>query len=237
MISIKNLIIRYPETKAINNLSLELNDGNIYGLVGPNGAGKSTLIKALVGIISQYSGEICYDQLILKKNRHRIKGKVGYAPEDTELIPYLTGNEYLQMLADIRGTTKTQEKINTLIDNLQLANIRGDLIESYSHGMKQKLAVASALLDSPKTIILDEALNGLDPIAMFNLKRLIQNLAEDGHLILISSHVLELVESWCDYIMVLNQGKLIAKYSKDQIKQIKKKEGKEFSAYFVDLVK
>jgi len=235
MIKIDNLIIQYPEVVAVEDVSIHLQDGKIYGLVGPNGAGKSSLIKALVGLISEYEGEIRFDDFSYGKNRHHIKSLFGYAPEDPDLYPYLTGKEYLQMIADIRQVN-AESQIKLFQSELGLNDVFDDLINRYSHGMRQKISFAAALIGEPKNLILDEALNGFDPISQFNAKNILLNLAENGHTILLSSHVLELVENWCQEIIILNAGKVLAEYTMEQIEDIKTRTGKIFSEHFVSLI-
>jgi ABC-2 type transport system ATP-binding protein len=235
MIKVSNLTIRYPEVVAIDDVSIHLREGTIYGLVGPNGAGKSSLIKALVGLISQYDGDIHFDGFSRAGDRHIIKSKFGYAPEDPDLYPYLTGKEYLQMIADIRGVD-AGEQINKLGSDLGFVDVFEELINRYSHGMRQKISFAASVIGEPKNLILDEALNGFDPVCQYNAKNILLNLAKNGHTILLSSHILELVENWCQEIIVLNAGKVIAKYTSKQIEDIKSKTGKAFSEHFISLV-
>lgn len=235
MIKISNLIIRYPEVTAVDNISFQLNNGLIYGLVGPNGAGKSSLIRSMVGLISEYDGDIFYDDLPLHKNRTTIKKSFGYAPEDPDLYPYLTGREYLQMISEIRQN-EVKGQIDDLVLDFGLEKVIDDLINRYSHGMHQKVSLAAALISRPQNIILDEALNGFDPVSLFNAKKILKNLAGAGHTILLSSHVLELVENWCEKIIILNEGKLLAEYSLEEVEKIKRESGKSFSDHFISLV-
>lgn len=235
MIKISNLTIRYPEVVAVMNVSLHLKEGVIYGLVGPNGAGKSSFIKALVGLISEYEGEIAFDDFSQKKDQHVIKSLFGYAPEDPDLFLYLTGNEYLRMIADIRQVS-AESYIKSLRSEFGLDDVFDNLIGRYSHGMRQKLSFAAALIGEPKNLILDEALNGFDPISQYNAKKILLTLAKNGHTIILSSHVLELVENWCQEIIILNAGKIVAEYTMKQIEEIKLKTGKAFSDHFVALV-
>ena len=236
MISIKNLIIRYPEVVAIEDVTLQLQEGKIYGLVGPNGAGKSSLIKALVGLISEYEGDINFNDFSLREHRHHIKSLFGYAPEDPDLYPYLTGKEYLQMIADIRQVD-AEAQIKLIQSDFNLNDVFEDLISRYSHGMRQKISFAAALIGEPQNLILDEALNGFDPISQFNAKNILVDLANKDHTILLSSHILELVENWCQEIIILNEGKILAGYTSDQIEEIKSKTGKAFSEHFMSLVR
>ena len=236
MIIVKEVSIRFASVLAVDNISITLQDGKLYGIVGPNGAGKSTLIRAMVGMISDYSGEILYDGLSLENNRRVLKGTIGYAPEDTELMPFLTGQEYLHMLADIRKIAEFKIDINNLLEQLGLQEVKDIIIDRYSHGMRQKLSLAAALIGSPKNILLDEALNGLDPISMFNIKNTLEGLANKGHIIVFSSHILELVEDLSHKIIILNRGKLIAQLSHSEIQNMKNKQGKGLNDYFVELV-
>jgi ABC-2 type transport system ATP-binding protein len=235
MINVSNLTIRYPEVVAVNDISIELKEGIMYGLVGPNGAGKSSFIRALVGLLVEYDGEIHFDQFLRLKNPHHIKSLFGYAPEDPDLYPYLTGNEYLHMVADIRQVN-AKSQISELRFDFGLDEVFDDLINRYSHGMRQKISFAAALIGEPKNVILDEALNGFDPISQHNAKKILLKLAQNGHTILLSSHILELVENWCQEIIILNEGKILAEYSQKQIEEIKKSSGKDFNEHFVSLI-
>jgi ABC-2 type transport system ATP-binding protein len=236
MITVKEVSIQFASVLAIDNISITLQDGTLYGIVGPNGAGKSTLIRTMVGMISEYSGEILYDGLSLEKNRQVIKEAMGYAPEDIELMPFLTGQEYLHMLADIRKIVDFKSDIKDLLEKLGLQEVKDIIIDRYSHGMRQKLSLAAALIGSPKNILLDEALNGLDPFSMFNIKNILERLANEGHIILLSSHILELIENLSHEIIILNRGKLITQLSQREIQHMKSKHGKGFNDYFIELV-
>jgi len=235
MIKVSNLTIRYPQVVAVDDVSIYLKEGIIYGLIGPNGAGKSSLIKALVGLISEYDGDIYFDNFSRAGDRHSIKSQFGYAPEDPDLYPYLTGKEYLQMIADIRQVD-AEEQINKFGSDFGFVDVFEDLINRYSHGMRQKISFAASLIGEPKNLILDEALNGFDPVSQYNAKNLLLNLAKNGHTILLSSHILELVENWCQEIIILNAGKVIVEYTSEQIKDIKSKTGKAFSEHFISLI-
>jgi len=235
MIKISNLTIRYPEVVAVDDVSLHLKEGIIYGLIGPNGAGKSSLIKALVGLIAEYDGEINFDGFPSAVDRHIIKSQFGYAPEDPDLYPYLSGKEYLQMIADIRQVD-ADDQISKFGSDFGLVDVFEDLINRYSHGMRQKISFAASLIGDPNNLILDEALNGFDPVSQYNAKKLLQNLAKNGHTILLSSHILELIENWCQEIIILNAGKVLAEYTSRQIEDIKSKTGKAFSEHFIAMV-
>jgi ABC-2 type transport system ATP-binding protein len=171
-----------------------------------------------------------------KTNRHIAKSLFGYAPESPELYPYLTGGEYLQMLADLRDVDLAKQ-LDNLVDDFDLEDVVDDLIIRYSHGMRQKISFAAALIGEPKNLILDEALNGFDPVSLFNAKNYLQELATRGHTILISSHVLELLEGWCEEFIILNEGQLLATYTADEIKDIKEKTQKTLNEHFVSLIR
>ena len=236
MIEVKNITIAYENVIAVNDLSLKIEKGTILGIVGPNGAGKSTLIKAMVGLISEYSGEIYCEEFNLRKNHFEIKKMLGYAPEDVDLLPYLTGQEYLQMVADIRGAANKESQINKFLDILNLNTKKNDLINEYSHGMKQKLSVAAAMIGIPQVWIYDEAFNGLDPLSLHNLKIEIDKHVESGGTVIISSHILELIEKWCFQFVIMNEGKILGNYEKDEIEKIRVDTGKDFNEIFVELI-
>ena len=235
MLRISNLTIRYPQVTAIDKVSLELKNGTLYGLVGPNGAGKSSLIKALVGQIAGYEGNIQIDSYNLRRDRQAVKSEFGYAPENPALFPYLTGREYLQMIADIRKSTD-RHQISLILEKFVLEDVKDALINSYSHGMRQKISLAASLIGEPQNLILDEALNGLDPVSLFNAKNMLHAQARNGKMVLLASHVLELLEQWCDEIIILNRGSVRAVYSAAQIRAIKNETGKPFSEHFISLI-
>jgi ABC-2 type transport system ATP-binding protein len=235
MLRISNLTIRYPQITAIDDVSLELKNGTLYGLAGANGAGKSSLIRALVGQIASYQGSIQIDDFFLKQDRQVVKSLFGYAPENPELFPYLTGREYLQMIADIRQAADNGQPAQFL-EKFGMNEVKDELINSYSHGMQQKISLAAALIGEPQNLILDEALNGLDPVSLFEAKNILKELAGKGKMVLLSSHVLELLEQWCEEIIILNQGKIEAVYTAAQIETIKKESGRAFSEHFISLI-
>jgi len=237
MIELKNITIAYENTVAVNKLSLKIDTGSLIGIVGPNGAGKSTLIKAMVGLINEYNGEIIYNDLSLQKHRFEIKKMLGYAPEDVDLLPYLTGKEYLQMIADIRNVNDSNQQIEKMLNLLNLDSKQNELINEYSHGMKQKLSVAAAMIGIPQILIFDEAFNGFDPVSLFNLKTEIDKHIKSGGTVIISSHILELIEKWCSRIIVMNEGTILGDFDKSEIEKRKNQTGKDFNEVFVELIK
>lgn len=237
MIELKNITIAYQNIIAVKSVSLKIEQGSLLGIVGPNGAGKSSLIKAMVGLITEYNGQISYDQLPLRKNRYQIKQMQGYAPEDVDLLPYLTGREYLQMIAGIREIKDKSQQIDKLINLLNLDSKQNDLINEYSHGMKQKLSVAAAMIGPPQVLIFDEAFNGFDPISLYNVKNEIDKHVQTGGTVIISSHILELIEKWCSQIVIMNEGRILGNYRKDEIEKMKEEGNKDFNTIFVELIK
>jgi len=235
MITLENISIRYPSVVAINNISYEFKEGIIYGLVGPNGAGKTSLIRALVGLITQFDGNITMGDVKDHLSRQEIKNLIGFAPEETNLFPYLSAREYLKFISDVRQVSDGIHKAEQFINLLGLEEVADDIVDRYSHGMRKKLSLAGALIADPNYLILDEALNGLDPIAMHHIRKYLRTKADEGNTILLTSHVLEVVENWCDVIVILNKGEIAGTYSQDEIKSWCKNNNKNFSDFFVEL--
>jgi ABC-2 type transport system ATP-binding protein len=237
MLSIKNLTVQYEEKLAVDDISLEIPQSKISGLIGPNGAGKSSLIKACVGMISEYSGDILYDDKPLHKNRHWVKEHCSYAPEDTVLLPYLKGREFLELIGTLRKSPDLENEIKSLFQMLNLQDKENELIINYSHGMRQKISIASTLIGKPEYLIFDEALNGLDPVALYNLKSHLNELTNTGRTIILSSHILTLIQDWCDPIIIVHQGKILTMVSKDEILRMESDKKKTFEQIFINLVK
>lgn len=212
MLQIKNLTKRYKGGKAaVSNLSLDIQAGDIYGFIGHNGAGKTTTIKAVVGIIDFDEGEIIIDGESIRNNPINCKKKIAYIPDNPDLYEHLTGIQYLNFVGDIFGVSAKdrEEKIRRYAADFEITSVLGDLISSYSHGMKQKLAIISALIHEPKLLILDEPFVGLDPKAALILKNTMRELCEQGSAIFFSTHVLDVAEKLCNKIAIIKNGKLI----------------------------
>lgn len=203
-IRISGLSVYYKSTPAVNNLSFEFKPGKLYGICGPNGAGKSTLLNVLAGLIPDFSGDYEIAGYSGRKDRIKIRSLIGYAPEDPELLPYLSGAEYLQMIAEIRNIEIS--RVDDYLDLMSIGNKRHELMRGYSHGMRQKMSLAAALIAGPKVLLLDEALNGLDPLTLIRVKKYFQECTKSGTTILLASHVLELINEWCEEILVMHQG-------------------------------
>lgn len=213
MLTINNLSKTYKGgKKAVDNINLQVNAGDIYGFIGPNGAGKTTTIKSVVGILDFDEGDIFIDGMSIKQEPLKCKKVTAYIPDNPDLYEYFTGIAYLNLIGDLFGVDKREreERIKHYGDLLELTENLGDVISSYSHGMKQKLAVISALIHNPKLLVLDEPFVGLDPKSAHILKTLMHDLCKTGSAIFFSTHVLDVAEKLCNKIAIIRQGKLIA---------------------------
>lgn len=211
MLKIENLTKTYGHKKAVDDLSLHIESGNIYGFIGHNGAGKTTTLKAIVWIMNFDSGDILIDGKSIKKDALACKKIMAYIPDNPDLYEYLTGIKYLNFICDVYGIDqeKRTERIKKYSDMFELSDSLGEVISAYSHGMKQKLAIIAALVHEPKLIIMDEPFVGLDPKATHLLKQLMRQMCDQGAAIFFSTHVLEVAEKLCDKIAIIKAGKLI----------------------------
>lgn len=213
MLEIKNLTKVYKGgKKAVDNLSLKVSAGDIYGFIGHNGAGKTTTIKCVVGIHDFDEGDIYVDGISVKEDSIKSKSIIAYVPDNPDLYEYLTGIQYLNFIADVFGISskEREERIKKEAEDLELMPALGDLISSYSHGMKQKLAIIGALIHAPKLLILDEPFVGLDPKASLTIKNKMKELCSKGTAIFFSTHVLDVAEKICNKIAIIKDGVLMA---------------------------
>lgn len=220
MLSIQNLTKTYRGGKtAVSDLSLEVEAGDIYAFIGHNGAGKTTTIKCIVGIHDFDKGEITIDGVSVKEDPIRCKSMLAYVPDNPDLYEYLTGIQYLNWIADIFKISKKdrEERIEKEAADFELTDVLGDLISSYSHGMKQKLALIGALIHQPRFIVLDEPFVGLDPKAAFLLKAKMHQMCEEGAAIFFSTHVLDVAEKLCNKVAVLKDGRLIVSGATEEL--------------------
>ena len=211
MIEFQDVSKTYGATQALKNLNLSIQEGQIVGLIGHNGAGKSTTIKSLVSVINPTAGKILVDGLDLASHRIRIKQKIGYVADSPDLFLRLTAQEFWDLVAASYGLNKLDYE-NRLVDLLHLfdfASHRYEVIETFSHGMRQKVFVIGALLSDPDIWVLDEPMTGLDPQAAFDLKQLMRAHSDKGKTVLFSTHVLEVAEQLCDRLAILKKGELI----------------------------
>ena len=220
MLSISHLTKKYGDTVAVDDLSLTINSGEIYGFIGHNGAGKTTTIKAVVGILAFDKGEITIDGLSIKDQPLECKKKIAYIPDNPDLFDYMSGIKYLNFIADVYGVSAEtrQERIKKYADAFELTSDLAQPINAYSHGMKQKLAIISAWIHQPKLIIMDEPFVGLDPKASHILKGMMRELCDNGGAIFFSTHVLEVAEKLCDKVAIIKNGKLIKSGTMEEVK-------------------
>ena len=220
MLRIENLSKSYGEKKAVDSVTLHIKAGEIYGFIGHNGAGKTTTLKACCGILGFEEGEIFVDGVSVKKDPLACKRKIAYIPDNPDLYAFMTGIQYLDFVADIFKVSvgDRQERIRKYADAFELTGNLAQPIGSYSHGMKQKLALISALIHEPKLIILDEPFVGLDPKAAHTVKEIMRELCHNGAAIFFSTHVLEVAEKLCDKIAIIKDGKLVKEGTMDEVK-------------------
>ena len=212
MLEIKNYTKIYGEgKKAADDVSLVVESGDIYGFIGHNGAGKSTTIRAVVGVLDFTEGEIWIDGHSVKTEPVECKKITAYIPDNPDLYENLTGIQYLDFIADVFEISETdrEERIKKYADMFEITDALGDLISSYSHGMKQKVAIISALIHEPKLLVLDEPFVGLDPKASFTLKEIMHEMCQKGTAIFFSTHVLEVAEKLCNKIAIIKAGKIV----------------------------
>ena len=213
MLEIKNYTKIYgKDKKACDNVSLTIEAGDIFGFIGHNGAGKSTTIKAVVGVLDFTEGEIFIDGHSVKTEPLACKQITSYIPDNPDLYEYLTGIQYLNFVADVFKVPQTEreERIKKYADMFEITSSLGDMISSYSHGMKQKVALISALIHRPKLMVLDEPFVGLDPKAALTLKNIMRELCAEGSAVFFSTHVLEVAQKLCNKIAIIKAGKIVA---------------------------
>ena len=212
MLDIRNYSKSYGEgKKAADNVSLQVMSGDIYGFIGHNGAGKSTTIRAVVGVLDFTEGDIFIDGHSVKTEPMECKRITAYIPDNPDLYENLTGIQYLNFIADVFDIDEKtrEERIKKYADLFEITDALGDQIGSYSHGMKQKVAIISALIHAPKLLVLDEPFVGLDPKAAFKLKEVMHEMCENGTAIFFSTHVLDVAEKLCNKVAIIKQGKII----------------------------
>ena len=220
MLKINNLTKTFGDKKAVDNLTLHINPGEIYGFIGHNGAGKTTTIKCCCGILQFDQGEIYIDGMSVKDNPLACKQKIAYIPDNPDLYDFMTGIKYLNFIADIYQMEEAvrNERIQKYADLFEITEDLGQAIAAYSHGMKQKLAIIAAWIHEPKIIIMDEPFVGLDPKASHLLKGMMREVCDKGGAIFFSTHVLEVAEKLCDKVAIIKGGPLIRSGTMEQVK-------------------
>lgn len=221
MISVENISKTYGDKKVIDDISLNIKDGEIFGFLGHNGAGKTTTIKMITGITKQNSGTIKINGINTLENSIESKKQFGYVSDSPDMFLRLKGVEYLNFIADIYGVSENdrQERIKNYANQLEMSQALGDKIQSYSHGMRQKIVLIGALIHDPSVWILDEPLTGLDPKSSYILKEMMREHADKGNTVFFSTHVLEVAEKICDRVAIINKGKIIFCGTLEEMKQ------------------
>jgi ABC-2 type transport system ATP-binding protein len=239
MIELFNLTKDYGTTIAVHNLSLHVHAGEIYGFIGPNGAGKTTTIRMMGGIISPTSGRIMIGGLDMMKDPVQAKKIIGFVPDRPFLYEKLTGLEFMKFSADLYDVPKNVflSRTKDLLQQFALWNWAHELIEAYSHGMKQRLIIASALLHEPQVLIIDEPMVGLDPEAVHMVKNLLKSLAAQNTAIFISTHTLSIAEDLCHRIGLIHKGTLLAEGSLEDLKRIAKLKEARLEEVFLTIIK
>ena len=220
MVEIKGLYKSYDNKRVVDNLDLTINDGEIYGFIGHNGAGKTTTIKCLIGILSFEKGEILIDGLSIKDKPIECKRKIAYIPDNPDLYNYMSGIDYLNFIGDVFNVSNDDrvKRIDKYAGIFELTDSLANPISSYSHGMRQKLAIIAAWLHEPDLIVMDEPFVGLDPKASHDLKMMMRQFCDRGGSIFFSTHVLEVAEKLCDKVAIIKQGQLIKSGTMEEVK-------------------
>lgn len=237
MINIQNITKSYVKgKKSVDNLNLEIKDGEIFGFLGPNGAGKTTTIKMMTGILNPDEGDITIDGKSIKKEPLEAKKNFGFVPDSPDMFLKLKGIEYLNFLADIYEIPedKRKERVENLTKKFEIYDNLNAQIESYSHGMRQKIVICGVLLNNPKNWILDEPMTGLDPKSSFDLKEMMREHVKSGNTVFFSTHVLEVAEKLCDRVGIINKGKLVFVGTFDEMKN-KFKENASLEELFLEI--
>ena len=220
MLEINGLSKSYGNHKAVDNLSMRIANGEIHGFIGHNGAGKTTTLRSIAGIMQFEEGTITIDGHSIKEEPLACKKIMAYIPDNPDLYEFMSGIQYLNFIADIFGVdvSTRDERIHRYTDLFEITNVLDDAISSYSHGMKQKLAIVSAWIHEPKLILMDEPFVGLDPKASHILKQMMREFCDQGNAILFSTHVLEVAEKLCDRVAIIKDGKLIRSGTMEDVK-------------------
>jgi len=228
---------RYEDIVAVDYIDLDVEHGEIFGLLGPNGSGKTTTLKMILGLVKPDSGAVNVLGINAEDDPVAVKKQVGYVPESPRLYEFLTGLEYLDFISDIYGVALSEKKarIEEYLQALELEGREGDMISSYSQGMKQKIALISAFLHKPKLLLLDEPLSGLDPRSARIVKDLLRKLTSQGVTTIMSTHILEIAQAMCDRIAIMYEGRLLALGNMEELRQKARLPGSDLEDIFLKL--
>ena len=237
MIELRNIVKDYGSYTALHQLDLSVPAGEVFGFIGPNGAGKTTTIKVIGGILAPTAGSVRIAGIDMARDPVAAKQRIGFIPDRTYLYEKLTGMEFLQFTADVYGVAQAvfREKAVSLLEMFALADWGEELIESYSHGMKQRLIMCAALLHDPEVLVVDEPMVGLDPVAIRMVKNLFRDLARQGVTVFMSTHTLAVAEDICDRIGIIHRGRLIAEGTLDNLRKDIKGGASDLEAVFINL--
>jgi ABC-2 type transport system ATP-binding protein len=237
MLKIEELLKKFDDFTAVDNLNLTINKGDLYGFLGPNGAGKTTTIKMIVGLYAPTSGLISFDGIDIAKNPVEVKNMIGYIPDQAFLYDKLTGKEFLYFSGGLYKLTKKylKDKIDELVETLRIGDWLNKRTEEYSQGMKQRIAIASAFLHEPKLIIIDEPMIGLDPQTAHIVKQVLKTQVSEGTTVFMSTHSLNVVEEICNRVGIINDGKLIYDVTINELKQTENELANNFEELFIKL--
>lgn len=238
MIKVNNLTKKYDSKLAVDNISFEIRDGEILGFLGPNGSGKTTTLNMLVGLIDATSGNAEMDGLDMLKNSVEVKKKLAFLPDNPEIYEDMTGRKFVYFVSNIYGVSKEDrdQRLQELAEIFGMTEDLDTMISGYSHGMKQKIALISALIHDPEVLMLDEPMVGLDPQASFNLKELMRERTKRGKSVFFSSHVMDVVEKIVDRIIIIKKGELIFEGTIDELKELRSYEG-DLEKLFLEMTK
>jgi ABC-2 type transport system ATP-binding protein len=239
MLEVRGLTKRYSSLPAVQDVSFSIAPGQILGCLGPNGAGKSTTVKMLIGLLQPSSGQVLFNGAEIHSDLVGYRKQLGYVPEEPNLYPYLSGREYLDMVAILRGMGRVERdhKITDLLHLFSLHSHRDGPIASYSKGMRQRVLLIAALMDNPALLVFDEPLSGLDVVSALIFKNLIRRLGDSGKAIFYCSHVLEVVEKVCSHLLILRGGKVVAYEAAADLPRFRKEASlEETFAHLVDEV-
>ncbi len=239
MIKLQNITKKYAQFPALRGLDLSVNTGEIFGFIGPNGAGKTTTIKIMGGIMAPTTGDVFICGVNMRDEPEKAKHKIGFIPDRPYLYEKITGMEFLKFTADLYGVNSNRfaAKAKENLRFFSLLDWSDELIESYSHGMKQRLIMAAALLHDPEVIIVDEPMVGLDPIAIMMVKKLFKRLARQGKTIFMSTHTLKVAEDICDRIGIIHKGRLVATGTTEDLQREAQVMEADFEQVFINLTK
>ena len=236
-VRLKGVTKKYGDIVAVDYLNLDVKQGEVFGLLGPNGSGKTTTLKMVLGLVKPDSGSVEVLGMNVQQNPVGIKRRIGYVPESPRIYEFLTALEFLDLTGDIYGMSSSEKKkrIEEYIRALELEGREGDLISSYSQGMKQKTVIISALLHQPRLLLLDEPLSGLDPRSARIIRDLIRELASGGVTTIMPTHVLEIAQAMCDCIAIMYEGRLLALGTMNELQREAKMPGSDLEAIFLEL--